>query len=572
MTKRKVSLKSVRNFLEKHQDFHKKASPILGAFEATFRKLGVKVPSIPKIDLFKLLESYDRLSVPLYIPDGYPNILFFTPRFWPLHSIVENIIASALSLRGTKISFATCEGRLPICNIRNVHQGFQMPCDYCISLTNKIFQHSCFPKYSVCRYLDNTAIIQAVKLTEEMTFDQLEHFKYDNLPLGELIKISVRWFLAGNVIHSLQHGLKAYRRFLAGSIIIFEFIKKLLDEVRPDVIFMLNGLLFEERIMYAIAQRNSIPIVTYECGFIKNTFIFARNKIACYYDLSEHWQNFNKKSLTNEENKWLDDYLEDRQIGNRCTIQYWPTREERITEIRKQLNLELNKNIAVLFTNIVWDSAVQEKEIGFDGLFDWVKKTILYFNQHREYHLILRIHPAEVRLKGRETQERVNDHIKKSFPKLPGNITIVKSESDISSYRLIEMSDVVLVYTSTIGLEASLMGKPVIVSAKTHYRRKGFTIEAENLDEYYALLDKFLQPGNFNFKPNIKVARRYANMFFRRHMIDFSSIINQNTNSKISLLFDSMVELKSSDLLEIENVSQFIIESADNSKKWSLII
>ena len=232
--------------------------------------------------------------------------------------------------------------------------------------------------------------------------------------------------------------------------------------------------------MRAIALRKSIPTVTYECGFIKNTFIFARNKIACHYDLSEHWQHFSRTPLTAEENNWLNRYLEDRQFGNRSTIQYWPKREERISEIRKQLHISEAKKTVVLFTNIVWDSAVQEREIAFAGMFDWIDQTLAYFIRKKEYHLIVRVHPAEVRLTYRETKERTADHIRRAFPELNPNITLVEAESSISSYRLIELANVILVYTSTIGLEASLMGKPVIVAAETHYRGKGFTIGTEN--------------------------------------------------------------------------------------------
>ena len=212
---------------------HEAASPFLAAVDATLDKLGIKIPRLPQMGLFQLLEAYDRYEQPPYTHEGSPHVLLYTPRFWIGHSIVENVIAAALSLKGVRCSFGICEGRLPICNIQNINQGLQMPCDDCIDRMSEIFQHSRFPKYTVCRYLDDADRAEAIELTEKMSYDQLERFACDDLPLGELVKISVRWFLAGNNIPTLPNGLTVYRNFLAGAIMSYRAARKLLEEVRP---------------------------------------------------------------------------------------------------------------------------------------------------------------------------------------------------------------------------------------------------------------------------------------------------------------------------------------------------
>jgi hypothetical protein len=334
---------------------------------------------------------------------------------------------------------------------------------------------------------------------------------------------------------------------------------------------MLNGLFFEERIMRYIARDQSIPTVTYECGFIKNTFVFARNKSACHFDVTEHWSNFSRTPLKQDENDWLDRYLKDRQFGNRSTIQYWPKREERINEIRRQLKVSETNRTAVLFTNIVWDSAVQEREIAFTGMFDWIDQTLAYFIRKPEYNLLVRIHPAEIRLKSRETKERTAEHIRNTFSKLPPNIKLIEAESDISSYRLIEMADTILVYTSTVGLEASLMGKTVIAAGNTHYRDKGFITAPNTISEYFAQIDKCLRSNDDLAVADVEKARQYAHLFFRKHMIDFSSIIEQRTISDASIHFESLEQMKSNGSPELDSVCQFLLESGGKTKPYALI-
>jgi len=386
------------------------------------------------------------------------------------------------------------------------------------------------------------------------------------------VQISTRWFLAGNNIVAGKQSLEIYRNFVISAIIVCNAAKNLLKTTKPDVIFLLNGLFFEERIICTWAERLSIPVVTYENGFMKNSFVFARNSVACYYDLSEHWPTVINKTLSREENEWLDLYLADRQVGNRAVIQYWPKREERIAEIKKKLCLASEKKVVVAFTNIIWDSAVQGRDICFAGLFDWLRQTIAFFTEHFEYQLIVRIHPAEIRLKGRETKEGAVQFIHAVFPELPSNIHIVPPESDISSYRLIELSHLILTYSSTIGLEAALMGKPVMVTGQTHYRAKGFTIDTDTEAEYFDRLIEILKMTESELNVDVEITRRYSFLFFRRYMIEFSSIINQEKSSKIHLMIENLNDLKSKRHSELSAVVDFILETKNLSDHQALIL
>ena len=96
---------------------------------------------------------------------------------------------------------------------------------------------------------------------------------------------------------------------------------------------------------------------------------------------------------------------------------------------------------------------------------------------------------------------------------------IVGPGDPISSYALLDISDLVLSYASTIGLEAAVRGLPVVVSALTHYRERGFTIDVSSHDE----LERALDPAPAVAR-QVELARRYAFTFFFRCMIPFPSV------------------------------------------------
>ena len=572
MSEQKYFLKSIRYFLEKSTRAHAVFGPAASFFDGTRRRFGLKIPQVPQWAYFQLLDLCDRYPETLYQSNGFPSILFYSPRYWNIHAVMEHIIAIALSFKGARCIFSNCEGRLPICNIQSLHKGLRMPCDDCMQQQKKLFHHSGLPNYSLPSLLSKNKRADANDRVADLGNKELEDFSYDNIPIGKLVQISTRWFLAGNNIMAGKQSLEVYKKFITSAILVCDATKKLLETTRPDVIFLLNGLFFEERIVRSWAQRFSIPTIIYENGLMKNSFVFARNKIACYYDLSEHWPAARKKSLAADENKWLDLYLADRQVGKRSVVQYWPKIEDRLSAIKKQLGLKGPKKIAVAFSNIVWDSAVQERDGIFDGLFDWLHQTISFFVQKPEYQFIVRVHPAEVQLKGRETEERTADYIQSVFPELPENITIVLPQSEISSYRLIELANLVLTYSSTVGLEAALMGKLVQVAGQTHYRERGFTIDPESRDEYFYRINSLLKNENSDKIVDVEIARRYAYLFFKKYMIDFSSIIQQKKSSKINLMINDLADLKSNPPAGLSAVVDFILQTPNTGDQYSLIL
>ena len=86
----------------------------------------------------------------------------------------------------------------------------------------------------------------------------------------------------------------------------------------------------------------------------------------------------------------------------------------------------------------------------------------------------------------------------------------------INTYDLIEIADVGLAYTTTVGLETAMNGRPVISCGQTHYRGRGFTLDPNSWDEYYATLEKVLAdiPAHQLNEKQIEFAWNYAYRFF----------------------------------------------------------
>ncbi len=60
-----------------------------------------------------------------------------------------------------------------------------------------------------------------------------------------------------------------------------------------------------------------------------------------------------------------------------------------------------------------------------------------------------------------------------ALPELPEHIHLVAAGDPVNTYDLVEIADLGLVYTTTVGMEMAMSGVPVIVAGQTHYRGEG---------------------------------------------------------------------------------------------------
>jgi hypothetical protein len=160
------------------------------------------------------------------------------------------------------------------------------------------------------------------------------------------------------------------------------------------------------------------------------------------------------------------------------------------------------------------------QELAFDSIRSWATAAVEHFAGRPDDELIIRVHPAETKLPGKQTREPLGQYLSERFAGgLPPNVRVIASEDPTSSYPLMAAADVGLVFTSTTGVELALAGTPVIVAAKTHYRDKGFTIDVSDPSEFAAAIDAALDDPSA-VAPDVEAARRYAYLFFFRAPVE----------------------------------------------------
>jgi hypothetical protein len=450
-------------------------------------------------------------------------VLFFTVRGWYAHVGTELVLASALGRRSATSQFFLCGGILDQCTYKpGPDPRVTRPlCWRCTGFAARMIAAAGFRTRRMDHYVEVAALRRRFHAdTQGLSRDELLSFEHAGLQLGEFTIPSVHRALHSGSISERRYDVETLRGFVASAGVMTETADALLEAERPDVVVMSNGLFFEERIMLELARRRGIRTFVYERGIPVNTIITAVDRPVIPFDVDPLWRDRADRPLSDHETDALARMLRARVGGDVGVQRIWAEMSSDGVQVLRRQSLDPTRPISTLFTNLLWDTAVFRMDIAFEGMFDWIESTIEAFADLPEQQLVIRVHPAEVRLPLEETVERVAERIGTRFPVLPENVRVIPPEDSTNSYDLVSHSARVLTYASTIGLESALLGRTVIVSGDTHYRNRGFTLDVDDRAAYGRIL---ADPTSFAALPPEEraLAWRYGYTFFFEFMQPF---------------------------------------------------
>ena len=231
----------------------------------------------------------------------------------------------------------------------------------------------------------------------------------------------------------------------------------------------------------------------------------------------EPWQAWEDLRLTPQQEARLEAFLAERRGGMPLRQAHALQRGKKEEGSRSGRQLRTRRSV-VLFTNISWDGRVKVDSSLYDGPAAWVIDTLRHLADRTDLQVIVRIHRHEVWEKPWKVMKRFNEEIREAIPELPQNVTLILPENKVSSYALAELADVVIVYSTLMGLEALAMGKQVIITGDAYYSNKGFGIQPATREEYLRVLDRLEEIEPLD-QETLQRVRRYAYHFFCRRWL-----------------------------------------------------
>jgi hypothetical protein len=273
--------------------------------------------------------------------------------------------------------------------------------------------------------------------------------------------------------------------------------------------------------VYAAARYLGLPVVTYEFGEQRQRIWLAQDGEVMRQETGSLWAARGGQPLTPAQWEQARELFASRQrasLWESFSRRWQGQPAEGGERVRQSLGLDA-RPVVLLAANVIGDSLTLGRQVFSSSMTEWLERTVQYFASRPDVQFVARIHPGERYTKG----PSVADVVSRVLPELPEHVRLVAAGDPVNTYDLVEIADLGLVYTTTVGMEMAMSGVPVIAAGQTHYRGKGFTLDPGTWEAYFAQLAAALDdPAGCRLsRAQVESAWNYAYRFFFEYPLPF---------------------------------------------------
>ncbi len=436
-----------------------------------------------------------------------------------LNAAFSLITAWGLRLAGVPVIHFVCEAGMSRCVLgtRSEDHTAPPPCEICQAKSRSLFAGAATEWFT---YAENLELSDAL---QGLTIREMSALEFDGLSFGALVLPSLRWAMRRHHLLEDEPTRFLMRSYILSAHSIHHAFSEFLDRIQPAVVLLFNGLMFPEAAARYAAMQRGVRVVTHEVGFQPFSAFFTDGDATAYpINIPDEFE------LSSEQSARLDRYLEQRFRGDftMAGIRFWPDmRGLEPSFLERTANFE---QLVPVFTNVVFDTSQLHANAIFEHMFEWLGLLLEEVRLRPETLFIFRAHPDEMR-EGKESQESVADWVTRhQADKLP-NVVFIEPRQYLSSYELIQRSKFVLVYNSSIGLEASLLGIPVLCAGRARYTKYPTAFLPETRKAYREQLREFLSAAKIEVPESFRRnARRFLYYQLFRASIPFDAYLTRH--------------------------------------------
>ncbi len=379
-----------------------------------------------------------------------------------------HLLASwALRLQGVPAVYFACRAGMSHCVLGTHREAVHRPppCRTCIGQARSLYAGlpEAGAQDSHVHWFDLRREGRLEEALKDLSLPALMSFEWEGMPLGALCLPGLRWILRLHHLEDDEDTRYLLREYILSAWNIARQFSAFLDETRPRAVVVFNGQFYPEAAARWVAQKRSLRVITHEVGLQPATAFFTEGEATAYpISIPESFE------LSEAQNARLDAYLEQRFQGrfSMAGIQFWP--EIKGLDAGFLEKARSFKQIVPVFTNVIFDTSQPHANTVFEDMFAWLDMALEEMRIHPETLFVIRAHPDELRVR-KSSRETVAGWVDANKARELPNVVFIGPREPLSSYELIQRSKFVMVYNSTIGLEASIMGAAVLCAGRARF-------------------------------------------------------------------------------------------------------
>lgn len=396
--------------------------------------------------------------------------------------------------KGHEVFLLGCSKSIGICKCN--YGASAWICRFCMHLTKSKFSDFKIEENCHCQFVDDIMSLEMVTKAEKMEFSyhdvkELKALKYKGMNIG-YAAFSTFVSITRNVSPTFNTFLKYYLDdLLRSEVRLIEVELQYMESIHPDLVVFMCGRHSNQKPLYQIADQKGINYIVTERKWTKD----GEDTYDNYVNASPH----SPKAIYNKMNECWDNGGEDKRniaesfFYNRRHGKYAGDTIYTTKQIAGQLpdGFDDSKMNISIFNSSEDEYYSLSKEFDESGV--WpnqlmaLKSIFEHYKDRDDIRFYLRIHPNLGKVAYKSHTELYSLHF--------DNVIVLPPESSVCSYTLMDHSSKVIVFNSTMGLESSYWGKPVICLNMSDYSNLNIAYQPKSEKEVFDLIDNPILPS-----------------------------------------------------------------------------
>lgn len=464
------------------------------------------------------------------------KVLFFSPYYviidWAKNSFfLRNKIFKTSEVRTINCDSILNKNCVAIMAHSNKFSKDQI-CKRCIS--NKKFFNNVNNSFTIEDYIGLSDKKEINKILKKVSKKNFLSFKYQGFEIGKIsahenfIKFKKENFNLNSF--EFNQLLDSMENILINIFALNKITKKFI----PDILITDNGHYSLSRLYVEYFKKLNCKTYTFDnspnnSNRFHDIHIYKNSTFEGQQYIKKKYKKIllNQKICNNGIDKALDHFR--YAFSSKALKNYSKKFDKNKFDLRKYFQIKKNQKI-ILLTTSSWDEVIGTALLYYENPNKYmlysqteaIKKAIEFVKMNRNYVLIIRQHP-------RDTLNKNSDvtNFLKNLKNLPKNIIVNNLNEDVSVYNILKETSLVLNSWSSVGLEASILGIPVI-----------------NLTNYFVHYPNFTK-NNFNHlteKPNkIFYVSKNQILNIYKFIYTYYYLINININKKQPIILEKFL-------------------------------
>lgn len=280
--------------------------------------------------------------------------------------------------------------------------------------------------------------------------------------------------------------------YIKSTIFVYHSFSAILDKLQPDLVYIFNGRNAHDSVIRQLCTIKNIDFYTHDRMAIPNKYRITKNDLPHSIAPIEHECNLVYKKLGEQNAKDVARQFYENQrkrLYDRYTL-IIDRSNVHAGNLPSEFNTT-NYNI-VFFNSTALEYEALPNKPNMTGFYssevDALKQIADSLKDNENIKLYFRMHPNMAR----SSSNQLTDAL--ALTNKYNNLIIIPPDANVDSYALINKSDLVIAFHSTIGAEAAFAGKPVILLGDAIYKNGGGFYLPNSHDELIEMVRKKPKP------------------------------------------------------------------------------